>query len=512
MNRTSHIIRFEKQQHRGWLAGTVLLLLVFFCCFRAEAQTQMRFTRFVAVSHNVGDLRWIHFPEATSYSLYRHFPGQEGFSLIASIADTHYLDTLHRAICADTVSYYVEAITLQRTYRSDVVGVYYVDDVPTTPCAVRLCSVDTALDRIRLTWYPTPDTDAIGYYICVGSPCIDYDTVWGRFNNTYLCPDTFSTDTQYRFRVLAFDSCYQASPLTPSYYNPTIFFPDTGCTRRFSCTWTRYINMPDSVGHYRLYYRLEDQDTLHVFETGPDGPYEFDTIIDDLSISKVTVFLSVDNTSDTLHALSQVRTRHFAYGDTAAYIRIAEAVYDENVPSISLKIDNDTLFSAPECYIYRSQGLTDTFVHLATLDRGDPPRRYLYYVDDAINREAGRYVYKVGVPDLCHNWVKESDTVQLLLPDVHKATAYFPNAIIYGHPECGTFCPTYISALAIDYQLDIFTRWGQLVFHTTNLGDCWDGTGSSGQPLHQGTYVYRARVNHADGTIRSYHGTILLIR
>lgn len=472
----------------------------------------MSFTRSVAVSNNVGDLRWIQFPGANRYSLYRHFPGQENFSLIASIADTHYLDTIHRSICADTVSYCVEAITLERTFRSDTVGIYYVDNVPTTPCTVRLSSVDTALDRICLTWYPTPDTDAIGYYICIGSPCVDYDTVWGRFNTTYLCPPDLSTDTQYCFRVLAFDSCYQASPLTPPYCNPTIFFSDTGCSRRFSCTWNRYVNMPDSVGRYRLYYQLENQEVFHLHETGPEGPFEFDTVIEDLSISKITTFLSVDNTSDTLHAFSQVRTRHFSYGDTASYIRIIEAVYDENVPSISITIDIDSQFAVPECFVYRSQGSIDGFDHLATIDRSNSSGRYLRYTDYSISRAAGQYVYKVGIPDLCYNWVKESDTVHVLLPDVHKPTAYFPNAIIYDHPMCGQFCPTYISAISSNYQLNIFTRWGQLVYSTTDIESCWDGTGPSGQPLPQGTYVYYAHVNHADGTAQNYHGTILLIK
>ena len=38
------------------------------------------------------------------------------------------------------------------------------------------------------------------------------------------------------------------------------------------------------------------------------------------------------------------------------------------------------------------------------------------------------------------------------------------------------------------------------------------GTTLSGQPLRQGTYVYHARVSHADGTVQSYRGTLTLIR
>lgn len=511
MNKPGIIIIRSKRPPCFRHAWVLLLVCVVLLPVRSRSQT-FQFLRFVAVSHNVGHLQWSSYPNAQSYSLYRHYPAQQGFSLVASVADTQYLDTLHRVVCADTVSYYVEAVTPYGIYQSDVVGIYYFDDVPTAPCSLRICTVDTVSDRVLLTWYPTPDTDAIGYYLCIGSPCVDYDTVWGRLNTSYLCPHGLSTDSQYRFRVLAFDSCFQASPLTPYYYNPTLFFPDSGCTRHFSCSWNRYINMPDSVGRYRLHYRLGDQEQVHIHETGPDGPFQFDTVIDDLSIQSVKVYLTVDNTTDSLHAFSQLRTRYFAIGDTADYLRIAGAEYDENIPSVTLTIDIDPDYDFPQCFIYRSQGSEDRFEPIATLDRGNPSAPLLHYVDRSINRAAGRYVYRVGIPDFCQQWMKYSDTVQLLLPDVSKPMAFFPNAIIYGHPECGTFCPTYLSPLSVGYQLDIFTRWGQLVFHTNTLDHCWNGTSPSGQPLSQGTYVYRALVSHADGTVRSYHGTVLLLR
>ena len=118
---------------------------------------------------------------------------------------------------------------------------------------------------------------------------------------------------------------------------------------------------------------------------------------------------------------------------------------------------------------------------------------------------------KVGIPDLCQQRLKDSDTVQLLLPDLHQSTAYFPNAIIFGHPQCGTFCPTYVSALSLDYQLDIFTRWGQLVYHLHPIRLL-----ERHQPLWpappSGHLCLPCPCLHADGTVRNYHGTVLLIK
>ena len=128
-----------------------------------------------------------------------------------------------------------------------------------------------------------------------------------------------------------------------------------------------------------------------------------------------------------------------------------------------------------------------------------------------IHRSAGRYIYRLDVPDLCQQRVVSSDTVSVVLPETEPPAAYFPNIIRYGDPECGRFCPQYVSALAADYHLEIYTRWGERIFHTQNLSDCWDGTNVSGQPLPQGVYLYYVHCRHADGVSKYYRGTITLI-
>lgn len=61
-------------------------------------------------------------------------------------------------------------------------------------------------------------------------------------------------------------------------------------------------------------------------------------------------------------------------------------------------------------------------------------------------------------------------------------------------------------------QLDfnIYSRWGQLVFHTNNPNDCWDGK-LNGQPQDSGTFVYQIKAKTACGEIYR-KGTVVLIR
>jgi len=44
----------------------------------------------------------------------------------------------------------------------------------------------------------------------------------------------------------------------------------------------------------------------------------------------------------------------------------------------------------------------------------------------------------------------------------------------------------------IDYQIEIFNRWGQMVYKSLDLGKGWDGT-FKGKNLPTGTYVYKIK-------------------
>ena len=55
--------------------------------------------------------------------------------------------------------------------------------------------------------------------------------------------------------------------------------------------------------------------------------------------------------------------------------------------------------------------------------------------------------------------------------------------------------------------IEIYNRWGQLVFEAPHLNESWDGT-YRGQPCPVGTYVYQLKVD----ALTSQSGTITLIR
>ncbi len=58
--------------------------------------------------------------------------------------------------------------------------------------------------------------------------------------------------------------------------------------------------------------------------------------------------------------------------------------------------------------------------------------------------------------------------------------------------------------------IQIFNRWGNLVFAESPYTNQWNGTNQSGANLPNGTYYYILTINRAEGNI--IKGDVLLVR
>jgi gliding motility-associated-like protein len=75
-----------------------------------------------------------------------------------------------------------------------------------------------------------------------------------------------------------------------------------------------------------------------------------------------------------------------------------------------------------------------------------------------------------------------------------------------------TFMASNLWSGVLTYSLDIYNRWGEKIFTTTNLNsNGWDGKyGGKDQPM--GVYVYQMAVVFANGERKTYTGNVTLIR
>lgn len=114
--------------------------------------------------------------------------------------------------------------------------------------------------------------------------------------------------------------------------------------------------------------------------------------------------------------------------------------------------------------------------------------------------------YKVTVTDSLG--CKGSGDIDVLVdcPDIYFPSAFTPN----GDAINNSFGPLGGIFLLREYNFNVFGRWGQLVFSSTNPLEKWDGTFKSSQ-LPTGTYTWYATYR-LRGTYFTKKGTVTIIR
>jgi gliding motility-associated-like protein len=91
------------------------------------------------------------------------------------------------------------------------------------------------------------------------------------------------------------------------------------------------------------------------------------------------------------------------------------------------------------------------------------------------------------------------------------AILWFPNAFVPDGKN-SIFKPLVALGYTLkSYNLQVYDRYGAIVFETNDINSSWDGT-KSNQLMPQGVYIYIARFTQDDGTEDEQTGTVTLIR
>jgi gliding motility-associated-like protein len=63
-----------------------------------------------------------------------------------------------------------------------------------------------------------------------------------------------------------------------------------------------------------------------------------------------------------------------------------------------------------------------------------------------------------------------------------------------------------------DFTMQIYNRWGKIIFETRNVLSGWDGT-VAGVKQPEGVYIVKIRyVNVQTGKVETYSGRVVIIR
>ena len=88
---------------------------------------------------------------------------------------------------------------------------------------------------------------------------------------------------------------------------------------------------------------------------------------------------------------------------------------------------------------------------------------------------------------------------------VYLPNAFAPNGVNREFKAFGLFGNT------PDYFMQIFDRYGGLVFESNDVSQGWDGR-KNGRPMPQGSYVYYIKMRQADDTLIERKGSVMLVR
>lgn len=110
--------------------------------------------------------------------------------------------------------------------------------------------------------------------------------------------------------------------------------------------------------------------------------------------------------------------------------------------------------------------------------------------------------------------VKAKPAGELKYPNAFTPNTSGPNGGYYGDPETRqgnhVFYPFYQEGV-LEYKLQIFTRWGELIFESQDVKIGWDGY-LKGRLCEQGVYIYKATVKFSNGSTNVFTGDVTLIR
>ncbi len=87
-----------------------------------------------------------------------------------------------------------------------------------------------------------------------------------------------------------------------------------------------------------------------------------------------------------------------------------------------------------------------------------------------------------------------------------------PNAFTAGDDGYNDgFRPVFSSPdLITRYQIDIFNRWGEIIFSSNNQYDAWDGK-YKGKPCQSGAYSWKIQYTDYLKTSKDAHGHVVLL-
>jgi gliding motility-associated-like protein len=170
------------------------------------------------------------------------------------------------------------------------------------------------------------------------------------------------------------------------------------------------------------------------------------------------------------------------------------------LPEISISVEQETSLCIGDTVLCVANGAKSYKWYINDHFLGDNNRVYIY-LSDLSNRVLIAGQADNGCRDTTAVVIQADACCELFVPN-----AFSPN----GDGVNDGFSPVPHGNIQ-GYRLQLFNRWGQLVFSALDVNDHWDGT-YNGMPADAGVYFYYITAKCMEGTELIRKGDVTLIR
>ncbi len=355
----------------------------------------------------------------STYSIYQEYP--TGVWMLTGSksnpangqANLNFIDTIY--ICNSTINYRVELTNSSGCISKSSVsgGIFQNIIVPEIPLFDTL-SVDDN-NKALMSWKKSPSSDVKGYVIYKfnGASWIPVDSVLGINSSAYnyLLSNAGSNSEQYR--LAAYDSCGNISPLGAVYSTIHLTSAADICNRSALLSWTAYPTFSAGLANYRIFKAT----------TGVTGPY---TLIDSVGAGMLTYTASglapsttyyfkiqAVDVSGTKTASSNRITFYSATPVPPLFLYISKVtVVEPNQIDLTCHIDMNS--PTKQFKILRSPDTASSnFIQIATVPSGATSP--ISFTDNNLTVNNKSYYYKVISVDSCGNDGLQSNVSRTML-------------------------------------------------------------------------------------------------
>ena len=329
-------------------------------------------------------------------------------------------------------------------------------------------------------------------------------------NTTSFIHDNVLQNTQYTYFIRAYFGNYTStscskSITTFSYILPqNLYFANSTVLEDNSidlsldidlnpinCTWEIYRSDTNSSNLELLKTYTRDQVSSSLLEyndieaNGSDGYYFYNAIVYD----------SCGNES----IISNLIKTMYLSGELPA----------ENIIKLTWNEFEGWDAGVKRYYIYR---MSDNIIPQNPIDSIDS--QTTDYTDDISNVDLSttEFTYWITAVENVGNiygYCEKSNSNRVKF--VRETELYMPNAFKPDGTNNRVFAPVVAGYVGSDFLMQIFSRWGQMIFESYSPYTGWDGT-TGGNPCPAGTYVYNLSYKNSKYETKKYKGTVMLLR